>query len=109
MPCYSISTASIKLKAENVDLLRSALGNDTVEGLSVRHESPESILGNYDGYSYEINRSGEVITESSVATKVANAINRAYSREVIRKTSRKFGWTLKSENDSSFVAVKRGI
>jgi hypothetical protein len=109
MPCYTVSKATIKLKAENFDLLREALKNDTVEELSISSESSVSIVGDCGLYTYEIRKTGEVIVDSLVATEVANAINRSYSREVIRKASRKFGWTLKAEGNSSFVAEKRGL
>jgi len=109
MPCYTVSRASVKLKVENAALLQEALKSDTVEGLSVRRSNEYGIYGEYKGYSYEINREGQVVADESVANDVANAINRAYSRSVIKKASRKFGWALNAKSDVEFVASKRGL
>ena len=110
MPCYTISRASVKLKAENFDLLKDALKNDSAEGLSTSVGFGSSIYGEYRGYRFEINGKGEVVVDSAVANDTANAINRAYSRQVLRIASRKFGWTLKEKtNNLEYDISKRGF
>lgn len=110
MPCYTLSNASIKLKAENFSLLVEALEADSVEGLSLRSKTSNNLIGRYKDYSFTINSAGEIEIAEAVATAAANAVNRAYSRQVVKKTCKKFGWALKSENSSNnFVANKRGL
>ncbi|MGA0383398.1 MAG: hypothetical protein ACO3L1_00180 [Flavobacteriaceae bacterium] len=100
----------MKLKVENFDLLRDALKNDSTEGLSMSIVG-SSLYGEYRGYRFEINGKGEVVVDSSVASETANAINRAYSRQVVRQASKKFGWTIKEKNtnNTEYTVSKRGL
>ena len=103
MPCYTVSTASIRLKADSLDILKVALRSDTVENIKMFSD----LSGTIDGKSFSIGLDGNVNAETSVAGAVANAINRAYSREVLKTVGRKFGWTTTAASATSYVATKR--
>jgi len=65
----------------------------------------DSIAGSY----INITRTGDVLsvdTTESTATDSANAINRAYSGEVVRRSAKKFGWKLTETKTGAFRAVK---
>lgn len=109
MPCWEVRTTNVVLKAENASLLAQALRAENsefdrvvVEGGQITARHTPTRVG------VTIRNGTAVVSESQeVADKVGNAVNRAYSREVLRKSASRFGWVLKEQSDGNFVAEKR--
>lgn len=109
MPCWEIRTTNVVLKAENAALLAQALHAKDSEFDSVSVTGGQITARHTPtGVRVTIRNGTAVVSESqSVADKIGNAVNRAYSREVLRKSASRFGWALKEQSDGNFVAEKR--
>lgn len=110
MPCWLKTKASVVLRAENWDMLMEAIENS--EGLRISDQKGHSI----DVSSREFGLFG--VTENTDGTievrtfgdrpmtAAANAVNRAYSREIVKRKAKQFGWKL-NETSKGFTALKR--
>lgn len=111
MPCWEIRTTGVVLKAENAALLAQALAHADSEFTSVRVAGGRITALHVPTQTPVTIENGTAVTAGtqSRTDKIGNAVNRAYSREVLRKSASRFGWALKAQSDGNFVAEKRSI
>lgn len=111
MPCWEVRTTNVVLKAENAALLAQALRADNSEFDRVAVEGGQ-ITARHIATNTKVtirNGTAVVAADQALTDKIGNAVNRAYSREVLRKSATRFGWTLKDSGEGNFVAEKRGV
>lgn len=104
MPCDTIATSTVEFKSENSDFLKRAL---EALGYSVS-EANGAIHGRKSYFESVIFENGSLTIRSNSGID-ANAIKRAYSREVVTFASKKFGWQLKENSENKFAVQKRGF
>lgn len=111
MPCYEINTVTVDLKAADWAILKNALKakDSEFEQVSI-NDRTKSATAFHRRYGWITVADGTVTVEGSQRAGVdaANAINRAYSRQVLKATAAKYGWALRTNADGrSYVATKR--
>ena len=107
--CWVVQRASVKLKGENWDHLVAALKDPKSGFRNVRVSADGQSLTAYgENGSVSIDRrTMSVDAERSVAGDLSSAVDRAYSRETVRRSAARFGWTLKETKPGEFQAIKR--
>lgn len=112
MPCWEVNTVSVDLKAADWAILKNAL-KDKANGFSDvsindRTKSASAYHPEYGDLSIE---DGQVTVETysqRAGVAAANAINRAYSRQVLKGTAAKYGWALRNKpGTNQYTAVKK--
>lgn len=102
MPCYTQQKSVVQFGAQtDVNLLKLALER---MGFSVR--------ATQRGLSFSsFTRSGTfengTLSISSREQEDTNAFKRAYSAEVVRAASKRFGWTVKQTEENKFQVTRR--
>jgi len=110
MPCYLEQRVSVKLRAENKEILIAALraAKDEITGVSVYGDTLEAQSAKHGLFA--IRMSGDALEvaadRSGESQSVAAEINRAYAREVVRTQAKRFGWNL-MPTKAGFRATKR--
>lgn len=102
MPCWTITTVKLELKNASLDLLKKALEAQGKQNIYVNTAMGIVTWGyGRDGYN---KNTGQI----SVQTKSdGNAIRRAYSAEVVKKTASRFGWQVQQSGENRFAIIKR--
>ena len=102
MPCDTIQRTTVDLSVADINILQAGLEAD---GHSVRRINDHVIewgsysnICRYDSASKKLRAPGGTN---------ANEFKVSYSREVVRQTSKRFGWTLTAESPQVFLAKKR--
>ncbi len=111
MPCYEVNTVTVDLKAADWAILKNALKakDSEFEQVSI-NDRTKSATAFHRTYGWVTIEDGTVTVEGSQRNGVnaANAINRAYSRQVLKATAAKYGWAVKqTPGTNQFVATKR--
>jgi hypothetical protein len=104
MPCWTVTTVEISLRAANLDVLQKALENEL--GVKVRR-SGETLT-----FSHSSQRSSVRIANGRVEVERGNEglaaqINVAYSRQVVRDMATRFRWQAKETKQNAFEVVRR--
>lgn len=109
MPCWVVSNVSVKLNAENWNFIvagvskAQAFTNVRVEGDVIYGTHAETGIG------FSITKSNLQVNvdtpDTKLATKVANAVNVAYSTRVVRTLAQRHGAKLDVKSPTSFEAV----
>jgi hypothetical protein len=102
MPCDTIQRTTVDLSVADINILQAGLEAD---GHTVNRINDHVIeWGSYSNrYRYD---SASRKLRAPIGTN-ANEFKMSYSREVVRKTSKRFGWTLTAEQPNVFLANKR--
>ena len=107
MPCWQVRETTVDISAGDVGLLAEALKaegatNVVVQGESISFRDREGNIGRFT------KGGGLRVAEDSQFTRDPNSLKRAYSREVVKKTAKQFGWKATwSADGQKAVAVKR--
>ena len=99
MPCYSITTVSLKLMNANLDVLKKAL--EALGHRNVYQSGTTLYWGRNSSYNQ---KTGQLTVESEQEGK---AIKQGYSGQLVRKNASKFGWQVKQVSQNKFQIVKR--
>jgi hypothetical protein len=106
MPCNTVQTSTVMLKAADRDLLALALADLGATDIRKDERGLHFTLRG-KGISGVVDADGRCTTTSSYGrTLDANDINRAYSHRVIQTQAKKYGWSLK-QNGDKYVVTKR--
>jgi hypothetical protein len=111
MPCYVVSEASVDIKAANFSLLEKGLANDKD---FILHGVYGGVLhASWKGQRFTL-ANGQVTVEhrdqrmaEKLAGEIGNAVNRAYSKQVVKHASQKMGWAVEQTGDLEFNVTKR--
>jgi len=103
MPCDTIQTNQVEFNLEHTDinLLKAALES---LGFNVRQPSNGRLVF-YNSSSSGSFHDGLLDTQSSFGEFDVNAVKRAYSEQIIKATSKRFGWDLKKKPNVECVFV----
>lgn len=108
MPCDTIqrSSVSLELRADNEQLLVTALKN---LGYAVQKIGETVCFTTREGHrgvfaKGKLNLSGYRVEQFNT-----NIIRRAYSVEIVKSQSKRFGWQLSQEDEFTFNVTKQGI
>jgi hypothetical protein len=116
MPCYTISETGIDINRPDLGLLEKALESigyvkrpqkfASTEGLDVAYYRDNSwtMVGLKNGELRVMIRDGSQMTD----TDAKNEVQRAYSAEIVKHVSQRYGWRLQQKSDRKFVAARRG-
>lgn len=90
MPCYTVTTVTLRLKSDSVqmDLLADAVRQN---GHRILRQDANSLEWDTGSYS----RNTETIVERSM--DAANAIRQSYAASLVEKNLRRFGWQIKKK------------
>jgi len=91
MPCDTIRTVSLKLKADSVD---SELLKGTVEKLGHRNVRVTESGVSWDTGYYD-RESEEIVERNNVS---ANAIRQSYAQRLVEKNLNRFGWQVQQRS-----------
>ena len=111
IPCYEVNTVTVDLKAADWAILKNSLKakDSEFEQVSINERS-KTASAFHRRYGWVTVEDGTVTVEGSqrAGVEAANAINRGYSRQVLKATAARFGWALKqTPGTNQFVATKR--
>lgn len=99
MPCDQINYISVELSAADEKILADALEAST----EIHREGATFFLNRY--YPFEI-KNGKVVADDSYASAAANAVNRAYSNQVVKVAAKRYGWAVSHDkNDKSNAKI----
>jgi hypothetical protein len=98
MPCYTITQVKLILNNADIGLLKKALEG---MGKTVYQDGLKRL--SWQGGSY--NKDGGLLTVRD--KDKGNAIQRAYSKEVIMTKAQRFGWTVKETGQNKYEVLKR--
>jgi hypothetical protein len=101
MPCFTTSRMSVDFKAEHFDLLEEAVKE---LGYGARRNS--NSLTFYTSNGTVTIRDGKINLDDR-DRKIIDPLKRAYSKEVLRRASSRYGWALKKTAENTFVVNKR--
>ena len=113
MPCDTVqkSSVNLELKADNKTYLIAALkslGYLSIQDLgeTVRFVTRDGIVGLFAKGTLNLTSRGQAAENFNT-----NPIKRAYSVEVVKGASKKFGWNLQADKQEQFkfTAQKRGM
>lgn len=99
MPCYTITTVKLELKAANMELLRKAVEAVTKE---TRIQTEGQKMFWYGG-SYD-KQTGTLTVRKE---EQGNLIKRAYTGEVIKDKAKRMGWQVKQTEEFKYQIIKR--
>jgi hypothetical protein len=110
LPCDTIQTSQVNFKMEvtNTDLLKSGLEGlgyrvtVTQRGLSFSKAGEQGTFENGQ-FNATIQRSRYSNSEEFDV----NAVKRAYSKEIIKYTSKRFGWAMEEDSETAGKIKKR--
>ena len=102
MPCYTVNTISVELKAENWQLLSKAasaigLKVTSVNNGFIRVETPDGAISISDG---------QATGQQAVVDKWANPLRVQYAKTVVREAATRMGWQVSQQSDNKFVVRK---
>ncbi len=111
MPCYVVSEATVDIKAANLSLLEKGLGSDKdfiLHGVfgGVMHAS-------WRGQRFTLSNGQVTVqhpdqrTADRLAKEIGNAVNRAYSKQIVKHASARMGWAVEQTGDLEFSVTKR--
>lgn len=111
MPCDTIQTNTVDLsKITNHDLLEKALKADFELVRSDIKNGRHVFTVNVDGRSYAVQIQNGEITSTLPRAKlgaIADLVKQAYSREAVKASAKRFGWTIEKGTDlNNFTIVK---
>lgn len=102
MPCDSIVLNQVELELANEELLMTALENMT-ESKVVKYGNV--ITFNYGGNSYRIDNKKLICPKGYEGT--ADLIKQAYSKEVVTRAAKRFGWNMKQVKQNKFMLTRK--
>lgn len=110
MPCWTVQKSTIELQNPNAKLLRQALES---AGFAcwVKNETGFSMERFHDRSSVTLRDGLVIIAIGGRKAKLAaltSEVKRAYSAQVVRAASQRFGWTLKQVGANRYQAQRRG-
>jgi hypothetical protein len=116
MPCYSIATTNVVVKAAHWSVLVEGLKNSNeITGVYV---TSARVYGSVGGVGFNIQRPREesesVNVEvfdngvAGVADRVKNTVKRSYSHQAIKVVTEKSRWPLRKTGTNTYVAMKLG-
>lgn len=94
MPCDQVNTISVDLSAADERILADALEAST----EIHREGSTFFYNRY--YPFEI-KGGKVVASENYAAEAANAVNRAYSQQVVRVAAKRYGWAVKVDSTTA--------
>ena len=111
MPCWEVNTVTVDLKAADWAILKNALKakDSEFEQVSI-NDRTKSATAFHRRYGWVTIADGSIEVQGSQRNGVdaANAVNRAYSRQVLKATAAKYGWAVKqTPGTNQYVATKR--
>lgn len=123
MPCWTVQTSTLNLTNADPDLLEAALvklGFTNIHRNDAYAENVGAVLTAdrfSDSVSVKVTRDGRVQATLSGSARAAGVsieklgseVSRAYSREVVVSTAKRFGWTLKQTGEDEFQVMRRGM
>lgn len=98
MPCYTVSTAKVKLNVKTVDqtLLKAAIDSlNTSLGRSMAYATDST------GTVSLVDYSGQRITP-----EIQSAVAKAYSTQVVAAQAKRFGWAVKTNPNGTITVQK---
>lgn len=106
MPCYSRVTSTVEFSdSTDVVLLAKAmqaLGYQVMrQGKGFRFDNGTSMLGSFEGGRMTLRGEAKLTVEQT------NEIKRAYSTEVVKAASQRFGWQVKQSSPTQFQVQRR--
>lgn len=106
MPCDTIqrSKVSFKLNATDTGLLKTAL---TSLGYSVGQTHKGLSFSKYGANGTFVNGEFKATINGREEDFDVNEVKRAYSKEVVKATSKRFGWNLKETGENQYEVVRR--
>lgn len=115
MPCWTVQTSTLKLENADETLLRAALEKLGFTNIHLNAYGARMTADRFsDGVSVKLLQDGRVQATASRAAvgtldKVGSEVSRAYSREVVYSTAKRFGWTVKATGEDEFQVMRRGM
>lgn len=102
MPCYTKQTSTVEFGPQtDVKLLKKAL-----EGMNFRvTETPTGLR--FSGWSQDGTFENGKLTLNSSGREDMNVYKRAYSAQVVKAASQRFGWTVKQTDENKFHVQRR--
>src|ERR1039458_423510 len=103
MPCDTIILNRVDLNLADCGILLAALGR--MSGVTSVREFAGQVT--FDrGYQTYVIREGKLVGPGEVGP-LADEIKRAYSKEVVDRTAKKFGWQVRQKAPNKFEVIKR--
>lgn len=107
LPCWTIQSSEVSFDLEHTDinLLKLAL-----EGLGYNViQNKEGLLFNKPGITGTYNATtGKINADVRSGLQLGvNEVKRAYSKEIVRFTAKKFGWSISGDLEKGKVKVKK--
>jgi hypothetical protein len=100
VPCDQINIVSVALTAADERILHDAL------------EASQDIRAYAGGFLYKgyepfkiVN--GKVEADDRVAVDIANAVNRAYSAQVVKVAAKRYGWAIKTNTQDGKITLSK--
>src|SRR5579872_3499371 len=102
MPCDSIVLNQVELELANEELLMDALEKMTNSKVA---KYGNVISFTYEGNSYRIDNKKLICPKGY--EKTADLIKQAYSKEVLTKAVKRFGWNMKQVKENKFQLTRK--
>tara|TARA_Y100000310_G_C20555292_1_gene750190 strand:- start:815 stop:1135 length:321 start_codon:yes stop_codon:yes gene_type:complete len=105
MPCYGVIESTVGLETGDKRALHDAL---EALGYEVAIEG-HMVVGTKRDATIVVDTTKKTLTTEGVfPERMQNELKRAYSKAVLTRASRKFGWTVKNQGEQQFAVVRRG-